>query len=87
MGVEMDQNGQLGGRNTWLGVERCGWGSKHVARGIISYKTRRKKKKTHLGPKQHVWHCLGPYWPSLAVGGCRWPSVAFVWPVGAEMGD
>ena len=38
MGVETGQNGQLGGRNMWLGMERHGWmvkkhgwGSKHVA--------------------------------------------------------
>ena len=31
MGVEMDQNGQLGGRNMWLGVGTRGWGWKDVA--------------------------------------------------------
>ena len=28
MGVETGQNGQLGGQNVWLGVERCGWMAK-----------------------------------------------------------
>jgi hypothetical protein len=37
-----------------------------------------------LGP---CWSSFSLRWPALAVVGCRWPLVAFVWPVGAETGS
>ena len=27
---------------------------------LVKKNAKKKRKKTHLGPKQHIWHCLGP---------------------------
>ena len=31
---------------------------------------KKKKKKTHLWPKQHIWHCLGPFLLPLPLPSC-----------------
>ena len=42
----------------------------YICYKLLVSKKEEMKKKTHLWPKQHIWHCLGPFLLSPPLPSC-----------------